>query len=70
MKLDHSHARFLCLGLSLYSLVKWKGRCAMIEALPTIEHKISKFAVISLETCAYAGSDNVLKVQMLHQCSN
>jgi 26S proteasome regulatory subunit N1 len=35
----------------------------MIEALRTIEHKISKTAVIMLETCAYAGSGNVEKVQ-------
>merc|ERR1712232_1222836 len=42
----------------------------MIEALRTIDHKISKYAVIMLDTCAYAGSGNVLKVQeMLHQCA-
>jgi 26S proteasome regulatory subunit N1 len=70
-ELDHSHARFLCLGLSLLFLGQMEKADAMIEALPTIlEHKISKFAVISLETCAYTGSGNVLKVQeMLHQCS-
>jgi len=42
----------------------------MIEALKTVEHKITKYAVIVLETCAYAASGNVLKVQeMLHQCT-
>jgi len=42
----------------------------MGEAIRTIDHKISKYAAIVLETCAYAGSGNVLKVQeMLHQCT-
>jgi 26S proteasome regulatory subunit N1 len=69
-ELDHSHARYLCLGLALLFLGQMEKADAMIEALRTIEHKISKFAVLVLETCAYAGSGNVLKVQeMLHQCA-
>lgn len=69
-ELDHSHARFLCLGLALLFLGQMEKAEAMIEALRTIEHKIHKFAVVVLETCAYAGSGNVLKVQeMLHQCA-
>lgn len=38
---------------------------AMLEAVKTIEHKMSKYLAITLETCAYAGSGNVLKVQQL-----
>merc|ERR1712151_515446 len=69
-ELDHSHARFLCLGLALLFLGQMEKADAMIEAIRTIEHKISKYAVLLLETCAYAGSGNVLKVQeMLHQCA-
>jgi len=69
-ELDHSHSRFLCLGLALLFLGQMEKAEAMIEALRTIEHKISKYAVVMLETCAYAGSGNVLKVQeMLHQCA-
>jgi 26S proteasome regulatory subunit N1 len=69
-ELDHSHARYLCLGLALLFLGQMEKADAMIEALRTIEHKISKFAVLVLETCAYAGSGNVLKVQeMLHHCA-
>lgn len=69
-ELDHSHSRFLCLGLALLFLGQMEKADAMIEALRTIEHKISKYAVLLLETCAYAGSGNVLKVQeMLHQCA-
>ncbi len=69
-ELDHSHAKFLCIGLGLLFLGKMEKAEAMIEALKTIEHKISKFAAIVLETFAYAGSGNVLRVQeMLHQCA-
>ena len=69
-ELEHSHARFLCLGLALLYLGQMEKADAMMEALRTIEHKISKYALLTLETCAYAGSGNVLKVQeMLHQCA-
>lgn len=69
-ELGHSHARFLCLGLALLFLGQMEKADAMIEALRTIEHSISKYAVLMLETAAYAGSGNVLKVQeMLHQCT-
>jgi 26S proteasome regulatory subunit N1 len=69
-ELDHSHARYLCLGLALVFLGQMDKADAMIEALRTIEHKISKYAILTLETCAYAGSGNVLKIQeMLHQCA-
>lgn len=69
-ELDHTHARYLCLGLALLFLGQMEKAEAMMEALRTIEHKISKYAVVMLETCAYAGSGNVLKVQeMMHQCA-
>eukprot|EP00586_Coscinodiscus_wailesii_P022046 CAMPEP_0172498022 /NCGR_PEP_ID=MMETSP1066-20121228/108304_1 /TAXON_ID=671091 /ORGANISM="Coscinodiscus wailesii, Strain CCMP2513" /LENGTH=926 /DNA_ID=CAMNT_0013271121 /DNA_START=128 /DNA_END=2908 /DNA_ORIENTATION=+ len=68
--LNHSHARFLCLGLGLLFLNRMEKVDAMLEAVRTVEHKISKYAAIVLETFAYAGSGNVLKVQeMLHQCA-
>jgi 26S proteasome regulatory subunit N1 len=69
-ELDHTHARFLCLGLALLFLGQMEKAEAMIEALRTVEHKIAKYAVVMLETAAYAGSGNVLKVQeMMHQCA-
>lgn len=69
--LDHSHARYLCLGLGLLFLGKMELADAMLEAVRTIEHKIGKYAAVILDTCAYAGSSNVLKVQeMLHHCAN
>lgn len=68
--LDHSHVKFLCLGLGLLYLGSMEKADAMLEALKTVDHKISKYATIVLETCAYAGSGNVLKVQdMLHHCT-
>ncbi len=68
--LDHSHARYLCLGLGLLFLGKMELADAMLEAVKTIEHKIGKYAAVILDTCAYAGSGNVLKVQeMLHHCA-
>jgi len=69
-ELNHSHARFLCLGLALLFMGQMEKAEAMLEALRTIEHKISKYALLTLETVAYAGSGNVLKVQeMLHECA-
>ena len=68
--LDHSHARYLCLGLGLLFLGKMELADAMLEAVKTIEHKIGKYAAVILDTCAYAGSGNVLKVQeMMHHCA-
>lgn len=68
--LDHSHARYLCLGLGLLFLGKMEKADAMLEAVKTVEHKIGKYAAVLLDTCAYAGSGNVLKVQeMLHHCA-
>merc|ERR1711862_510805 len=67
--LNHTHARFLCLGLALLFLGQMEKAEAMIEAVRTIEHKISKYACLMLESAAYAGSGNVLKIQqMLHEC--
>merc|ERR1712194_92042 len=69
-ELNHSHARFLCLGLGILFLGRMEKADAMIEALKTVEHKITWVAVLMLESCAYARSGNVLKVQeMLHQCT-
>jgi len=69
-ELEHSHTRFLCVGLGILFLGKMEKADAMLEAVATVDHKIAKYASIVLETCAYAGSGNVLKVQeMLHQCT-
>jgi 26S proteasome regulatory subunit N1 len=69
-ELNHSHAKYLCLALGLLFLGHTEKAQPMLEVVRTVEHKISKFAAVMLETCAYAGSGNVLKIQeMLHHCS-
>ena len=35
----------------------------MLEAVRTVEHKRGRYAEITLNTCAYAGTGNVLKVR-------
>eukprot|EP01038_Epipyxis_sp_PR26KG_P006135 gene6135-8459_t len=69
--LNHTSSRFLCLGLGLLYLGKNERADAVLEAVRTIEHKRGKYAEITLETCAYAGTGNVLKVQqMLRLCTD
>ncbi|KUF87302.1 26S proteasome non-ATPase regulatory subunit 2 B [Phytophthora nicotianae] len=58
-ELDSSCARFLALGLGLLYLGRQERVEAMLEAAKTIEHKMSKYLAITLETCAYAGSENI-----------
>ncbi|KAJ0404772.1 hypothetical protein P43SY_005596 [Pythium insidiosum] len=64
-ELDSTCSRFLALGLGLLYLGRQERVDAMLEAAKTIEHRMSKYLVITLETCAYAGSGNVLKIQQL-----
>ncbi len=69
-ELDNTMSRFLCLGLGLLFLGKNERADAMLEVVRTVQHKMSKYAEITLETCSYAGSGNVLIVQrMLHLCA-
>lgn len=68
--LDHHMAPFLCLGLALLFLGKMDKCEAMLEAVKTIEHNLGRRAEVTIESCAYAGTGNVLKVQqLLHVCS-
>ena len=70
MELDENVSRFLCLGLGLVYLGKTERADAVLEAVRTVEHRMGKYAEITLETCAYAGSGNVLTVQkMLRLCA-
>jgi 26S proteasome regulatory subunit N1 len=69
--LNHTVSRFLCLGLGLLYLGKNERAEAVLEAVRTIEHKRAKYCEITLESCAFAGTGNVLKVQqMLRQCTD
>jgi 26S proteasome regulatory subunit N1 len=70
-ELNHTASRFLCLGLGLLYLGKGERVDTVLEAVRTIEHARGKYAEVTLETCAYAGTGNVLKVQaMLRKCTD
>lgn len=70
-ELNSTNARFLALALGLLFFGQQDQVDAMLEAVRTIEHpQMGKYAAITLDTCAYAGTGNVLKVQeMLHLCA-
>jgi 26S proteasome regulatory subunit N1 len=55
-------AHFLCLGLGLLYLGKQDAVDATMEVAKTLHEKISKFCQVTLDSCAYAGTGNVLKV--------
>ena len=69
--LDKPLARFLCVGLGLVFLGRGESADAILMALrSTVTHKIVKLAELTVQTCAYAGSGDVLQVQkMLHHCA-
>ncbi|KAF8094330.1 hypothetical protein N665_0365s0017 [Sinapis alba] len=62
-------ARFLPLGLGLLYLGKQESVEATAESSKTLCEKIRKYCEMTLLSCAYAGTGNVLKVQeLLAQC--
>ena len=68
-QLEEKWTRFMLLGLALLYLGLQDGSDATIETLKAIEHPLSKQAVVLVQTCSYAGSGDVLKIQeMLHHC--
>lgn len=43
---------------------------AAVQIVKTIEHRMGRYTQVVLDTCAYAGTGNVLKVQeLLHLCA-
>lgn len=58
-------ARYLCLGLGLLFLGKQDAVDATMEVAKTFPEKISTYCQVTLESCAYAGTGNVLKIQHL-----
>lgn len=62
-------ARYLCLGLGLLFLGQQEAVEATVEVAKTLNPRVSKYCQVTLESCAYAGTGNVLKVQqLLGQC--
>lgn len=64
-ELNNTASRFLALGLGLLYLGKTEKAEATLEAVKCVEHLRGKYAAATLETCAYAGTGNVLTVQKL-----
>jgi len=59
------------LGLGLLYLSRQTLADVVIETLRTLEHQLGKYAIFTVETCAYAGTGNVLKVQkLLETCTD
>jgi 26S proteasome regulatory subunit N1 len=69
--LESPFTRIFALGLGLLFLGKQDLADAIIEVSQTLPNKqYADFLSLVVETCAYAGSGNVLKVQkMLHLCA-
>lgn len=69
--IDSPFSRLFCLGLGLLFLGQQSLAEATIECLGVLENeKWKAFSILVVETCAYAGSGNVLKIQkLLHICA-
>ncbi len=68
-QLNMSISRYYGVGLGLLFLAKQEKCEAILEAIKTISHPISKYIEVCIESCAYVGSGNVLKVQQFfHHC--
>jgi len=63
--LNVTHSRFICLALGLLYLGKQQMAEVPVETLKTITHPIGQYATLAVDSCAYAGTGNVLKVQKL-----
>mmetsp|Transcript_31070 Transcript_31070/g.68978 ORF Transcript_31070/g.68978 Transcript_31070/m.68978 type:complete len:901 (-) Transcript_31070:581-3283(-) len=64
-ELQTPFAKYLCLGLGLLFLAKQDVVEATLEVSKTLNEHISKFCQVTLESLAYAGTGDVLKVQEL-----
>jgi 26S proteasome regulatory subunit N1 len=58
-----SMTRLICLGVGLLYLGKQQAVEVAIELAKCLEGAVGEYCSLTLETCAYAGSGNVLKVQ-------
>ncbi|KAH9822590.1 armadillo-type protein [Melampsora americana] len=72
--LNSSWSRYLGLGLALLYLGQQDSTDsadAIIETLKVVDHAIGKQTLVMLESCLFAGTGNVLKIQsMLHHCAD
>ncbi|KAI9204312.1 armadillo-type protein [Polychytrium aggregatum] len=70
-QLKDGYAKFMGVGLALLYLGKQEASEPTLETLKVIEHPIAKQIEVMVETCAFAATGNVLKIQkMLHLCND
>eukprot|EP00471_Norrisiella_sphaerica_P011214 CAMPEP_0184505640 /NCGR_PEP_ID=MMETSP0113_2-20130426/53093_1 /TAXON_ID=91329 /ORGANISM="Norrisiella sphaerica, Strain BC52" /LENGTH=899 /DNA_ID=CAMNT_0026895339 /DNA_START=51 /DNA_END=2750 /DNA_ORIENTATION=- len=62
---NDSSAMYLCIGLGLLYLGRRDECEPILEATQATEKPISKYMSLTIETCAYAGTGNVLLIQKL-----
>lgn len=69
--LEHSFTRIFALGLGLLYLGQQSLVETSLEVIKCLPHKnMADFVSLVMETCAYAGSGNVLNIQkLLHICA-
>jgi len=69
-QLNMTMARFFGVALGLLFLGKQEACEPTLEVIGIMSHPIKHYIELCVESCAYVGSGNVLKVQkMLHACS-
>jgi 26S proteasome regulatory subunit N1 len=67
--LQSPFARFAALGLGLLYLGQQENSEIAMFAVEALSPHIAKYAQVTLQTCAYAGTGNVLEIQkLLHTC--
>ena len=64
---NDSMTRLICLSVGLLYLGKQQAVEVAIELAKCLEGSVGEYCSLTLETCAYAGSGNVLKVQRFMQ---
>ena len=65
--LNHPYTKFMYLGLGLLYLGKQSLADLTIETLKVLQGPYARYGQYTVESCAYAGTGNVLKVQSLLQ---
>jgi len=58
-------SRLLCIGFALLYVGKGDKADAVLEVIKTFDEDVSQYCTVVVETMAYAGTGNVLKVQQM-----
>eukprot|EP00818_Percolomonas_sp_WS_P003022 CAMPEP_0117448368 /NCGR_PEP_ID=MMETSP0759-20121206/7362_1 /TAXON_ID=63605 /ORGANISM="Percolomonas cosmopolitus, Strain WS" /LENGTH=881 /DNA_ID=CAMNT_0005240747 /DNA_START=72 /DNA_END=2717 /DNA_ORIENTATION=+ len=63
--LESTSVRYMSLALGLLFIGQQQSADAIIESTKTLSKPVAQYAAQTIETCAYAGTGNVLKIQQL-----